>query len=32
MHYVYILESIQNSRHWYVGVTNDKMPMIIGIR
>jgi putative endonuclease len=23
MHYVYILESEENSRHWYVGVTTN---------
>ncbi|MEQ1849026.1 MAG: GIY-YIG nuclease family protein [Candidatus Peribacteraceae bacterium] len=23
MHYVYILESLAHSNHWYVGVTND---------
>ena len=23
MHYVYILESLSDSKHWYVGVTND---------
>ena len=23
MHYVYILESEQNKKHWYVGVTSD---------
>jgi len=23
MHYVYILESLGDTKHWYVGITND---------